>query len=305
MRSCLILNPNAGGAEGEGLIDEARAQAKGVAILRADDEHPARALAQAHCRDSDLIIVAGGDGTINEVVNGLWEAGGAPVGPAIGVVPLGTGNDLARLLCIPDDPEQALELALKGARRRIDLIRIEQGGRARVAVNACAGGFTGQLNEHLTPELKRTWGPLAYLLGAARTLPDLSGYEVRIAFDDKPAQLLNAFNIVVANGRTAGGGLPAAPRANPEDGLLDVVVIHQGNAAELAALAARLIGGDYLDDEHVTFRRARRLRVDASPGMWFTADGELLSNEPIAFEVLPQALEAVVGPRYRADVVGD
>jgi diacylglycerol kinase (ATP) len=304
VRGCVILNPAAGGADAAAALQEAVEAMPGLVLYESTDAADARARAARAAREScDVVVAAGGDGTIHDVVNGLME--GAEEGgnqlPALAVVPLGTGNDLARTLALPDDPALAFELACKGARRRLDLIRLDAEGRTLYAINVCAGGFSGAVNEQLTPELKQTWGPLSYLVGAARALPELDGYQVRIAWDDGPEEPVDAVNIVVANGRTAAGGRPAAPRANPEDGLLDVVIVHPSATQDLPALAAALLAGDYLTSEHVLFRRARSLRVRAMPGMWFNADGELFTKEPIRFEVVPKALDVIVGPSYSPD----
>jgi len=254
--------------------------------------------AEAAAADYDRVIAMGGDGTIHEVVNGLMTVD-AP--PTLAIIPLGTGNDLARTLALPRDPLEALALVAEGETRALDLIRVQPtDGATRYGINAAAGGFSGQVDEELTPEMKRRWGPLAFLLGAVSALPDIEAYATRIAFNDEAPTAVDAFNIVVANGRTAGGGKPVAPVANPEDGLLDVVTIEEGTLAALSQVAAQLVAGTYLDHPLVTHRRVRSVRVEASPGMWFNVDGELLTNEPVTFEAVPQALPVVVGPAYQA-----
>lgn len=255
----------------------------------------------------DQVVAAGGDGTVHLAANGLMQAGPtADTRPALGVLPLGTGNDLARTLGLPLKlgPIEALDAIRRGTPRTIDIIHITHPAcedQTRYAINVCAGGFSGAVDEVLTPELKGTWGPLAYLLGAAKALPELEGYETRIAWDGGPEEPIDAFNIVVANARTAGGGTPVAPRANPEDGLLDVVVIRSGTGLDVARLAALALAGDYLDDPQVVFNRVERLRVDSRPGMWFNVDGELRTNDPITFAVVPGALRVAVGPDYRPE----
>lgn len=307
MRVCVILNPKAGSAgAADALLEAVRAeQASGAASFAvretARSGHALELAAEAVAEGFGLVVAAGGDGTVNEVVNGLAPS---PRPAALAVVPLGTGNDLARTLALPEEPGAALERAVRGARRRIDLIRVTSSDGTVYAINACAGGFTGEVNEAMTGGLKRTWGPLAYLIGAARALPDLADYGTRLAWDGGPLEPAEAFNIVVANGRTAAGGRAVAPQANPEDGLLDVAVVRGGSALEMAGLAADFLAGTYLENEHVLFRRARRLRVEARPGMWFSVDGELLASAPATFEVVPRALEVVVGPDYEAQPSG-
>ncbi|MEP0547776.1 MAG: diacylglycerol kinase family protein [Rhodothermales bacterium] len=302
MKARLILNPNAGSADAADALRLAIHAESDVELCDCEAPGHGRELAaDAVEQGYDLVIAAGGDGTVNEVINGLARDFGAA---AFGVVPLGTGNDLARTLALPNDPVLAFHLALRGERRALDLIRVESGDETVYAANVCAGGFTGDLDAAMTDELKATWGPLSYLIGTVKALPDLSEYETLVAWDGTDLEEVDAFNVVVANGRTAGGGRPAAPRANPEDGLLDVVIVKECTAVELAGLAARALAGDYLDSEHVVYRRARRLRVESTPGMWFNLDGEMHTNEPITFEVVPGALRVAVGPSYSPEPEG-
>jgi diacylglycerol kinase (ATP) len=302
MSACIIYNPSAGSADADTLAElvrriERRPETE-LAATRAsgDAENIAReSLARGH----ELIVAAGGDGTVHEVVNGIMR-GRAPNrdGVTLGVIPLGTGNDLPRTLAIPEDPLEALALLETGTRRRIDLMKVTYNRRRRFGHNVAAGGFTGQVDEVMTDEMKRTWGPLAYIRGAIKVLPDLTHYRTTIRIDGKAAKVVSAMNIIVANGRTAGGGLVVAPGANPEDGLLDVVIVHSGSLAQLTGVAARLLAGDYTNSEIVMHERARRVEVQSHPAIWFNVDGELLTNERIVFSVVPQAINVIIGPGY-------
>jgi diacylglycerol kinase (ATP) len=296
MKTCIITNPNAGSAEQGEALREAVAGRSDMIIRETRRPREARELAAEVLRSGyELIVAAGGDGTINEVVNGL----AADFAQAtLGIIPLGTGNDLARTLALPDDPLEALALLTEGPVRPIDLIKIESTDAMVYGINVAAGGFSGQVDEVLTDELKETWGPLAYLIGAVSVFPDLAGYETTIAWEDSPFERVEALNVIVANGRTVAGGFRVAPTANPEDGLLDVVVVRYGSVVDLVGVAARLLAGNYLNSEQVLHRRARRVRITSRPGMWFNIDGELLTKEPITFTVQPQALRVVVGPAY-------
>ena len=301
----VLINPRAGSVA-EADLTAVRA-ATGVEVVEVDSAEATRAAATEAARDGiETVVAAGGDGTLHLVVNGLMDAGDdANSRPALGVLPLGTGNDFARTLGIPlGDVPACVACVADGPRHRIDLIRYEHSGAggSGYAVNVCAGGFAGTVGEVLTDELKATWGPFAYLVGAASLVPDITDYHTEVSWDDGPPERLDAFNVVVANGRTAAGGRPVAPRASPEDGLLDVVIVRTGGALDVARLAARVVAGDYLADDQIVFRRAGRVRIESQPGMWFNVDGELRANEPVAFEVVPGALRVVVGPDYRATV---
>ena len=106
--------------------------------------------------------------------------------------------------------------------------------------------------------------------------------------------MIDLYNVVVANGQFAGGGLPIAPQANLSDGLLDIVLIPKRPAAETALLAAEMLLGKHLSSDSVTFRRAKKISVRSRPGMYFNVDGELVGNEPAAFQIIPHALDFVV-----------
>lgn len=291
MSTCVILNPQSGSSDRREFISRLDGVCHEMAEAGQGEERTRRAIDSGATR----VIAAGGDGTISEVVRGMMAAKGQAT---LGIFPMGTGNDLARTLAIPDDPEEAIKCLETGSVRSIDVIRVTSAGRVTHAVNACAGGFSGQVDERISSDLKSTWGPLAYLLGAASTLPDLTHFETTLEWDDGSVESIHALNVIVANGRTVGGGKRVAPLANPEDGLLDVVTVEVASVPRLAEVAARLLAGNYLDSELVHFRRARRLRVSSEPGMSFNVDGDLFTREPVVFEVLPKAINVIVGEDY-------
>ena len=290
MRTCVILNPIAGAVKN---TDPIRARLEQLSFERfCVSEQPGDAEKFAReASDFDLIVSAGGDGTLNEVVNGIAHGG---CNAALGVLPLGTGNDFARTLGVPGTLDPAIEQIIAGKTRAIDLVRVTS-DRVRYFANVSSGGFSGVVGEKLTPEMKRTWGPLAYLRGAAAAFSELRGYATKVALDDAEALELDLYNVVVANGRYVAGGIPIAPEADVADGLLDIVLIPERGAADLAILAAQILVGKHLSSDAVMFRRAKKISINSRPGMWFNVDGELIGNEPATFELLPGALRCVVG----------
>jgi diacylglycerol kinase (ATP) len=246
-----------------------------------------------------LLIVVGGDGTVNEVVNGLGKAG-FPEGVTLAVRPMGTGNDLAATLAIPNDPEGASDAIRQGRVRTLDVARIRsEGVEERFFINVATGGYGAETSGLADEEMKSRWGKLAYFRASLETARNFDVRDVRVTLDGAE-RLLRAVNVAVGNCRYAGGGWLAAPRANPEDGLLDLVVIEDIGVKEALALApSALAKSDYLDKEGVFSARARKIRVETEPGgLEFTADGELIGDEPAEFEVIPHALKVVVGPDY-------
>lgn len=298
MHTCILINPNAGSADAADTVRDTAASRDGVLCWDSLDRSACTPLVeQAVNQGAECVVAAGGDGTINSVVNAIQQLA-ADV--RLGVIPLGTGNDLARTLALPDDPESALSVAISGPERLIDLFQMDTPEETHYGINVAAGGFSGQVDEVLTSELKASWGPLAYLMGAAQVVPDLQGYETYIAVDDVSKQQIQALNIVVANGRMAAGGQQVAPMANPCDGLLDVVIVRRGTMVELATVATQLVTGSYLESPLVVCERVRHIKIESEPGMWFNIDGELITNEPVSFNVLPGRQRVAVGPDFTA-----
>jgi diacylglycerol kinase (ATP) len=183
------------------------------------------------------------------------------------------------------------------------MIRIDAAeGSACHAINLGSGGFTAELRDALTDERKAQWGPLAYLIAGAATLPNRATYRVRLTCEDRPPVTLDLHALVVASGRTAGGGQPNAPAANPEDGLLDIVAARAGSLAQIAGLAMRAAArADVLGSDLVYVERARRVHVESEPAMTFVVDGEPKVETPATFTAQPGALRVVVGEGYQPD----
>jgi diacylglycerol kinase (ATP) len=294
VKSCVIVNPVAGSVKDLDLLLKQLDRLDASVIHVAQNAAAARAFARKAIRQKcDYIIAAGGDGTLNEIVNAIAKSA---KDIRLGLIPLGTGNDFARCLKLPPTVEENIEIVLSGETIAVDLVRV-QSNRTRYFINVSAGGFSGIVDEKLTPEIKRTWGPLAYVRSAAAALPQLHAYRTTIVFDDGEIFSIDLYNVVIANGRFVAGGLPIAPGADPTDGLLDVLLIPKRSASEMALLAAQILLGNHLANDAITFRRAKKVAVKSRPGMWFNVDGELAAKVPARFEVIPRAVQFVVGKR--------
>jgi diacylglycerol kinase (ATP) len=240
---------------------------------------------------SDLVAVVGGDGTLNEVVNGLANRAHQT---RIGIVPMGTGNDFARSLGLSSSLEENIDILKAAAKTAcVDLVRVKS-RRTRYFVNVSAGGFSGLVDKKITPKIKRTWGPLTYVRGAAAALRDLHAYKTHLVLNDEERFAAELYNVVIANGRFVAGGLPIAPAADPSDGLIDVVLIPKVTGPELALIAAQILLGKHLSSNGIIFRQVRKISVRSRPGMWFNVDGELIGNAPALFQIVPRALKFIV-----------
>jgi diacylglycerol kinase (ATP) len=296
-RARVICNPSSGGGSCE--PDAVREALADFDIEWIDTEGAGDALEAAEEWSDGLLIVVGGDGTVNEVINGLGRAG-FPKDVTLAVLPMGTGNDLAATLAIPDDIEEAEEAIRKNRIRTFDVARIRsEGVGERFFINVSTGGFGAETSSLADEEMKSRWGKLTYFRASLERARDFDVREVRVVLDGVE-RMLRAVNVAVGNCRYAGGGWLAAPKANPEDGHLDLVVIEDVGLKEALALSpAALARSDYLDKEGVFSARARKIRVETEPGgLEFTADGELIGDEPAEFEVIPHTLKVVVGPNY-------
>lgn len=299
----VICNPTSRGGAYD--PDGIRNQFDGMDVEWVQTDGPDDVIEAAKEWREGLLIVAGGDGTINDVVNGLGRAG-FPDGVTLGILPAGTGNDLAATLCIPEDPDLAKDVILQNRGRKLDVARVRsEGVGERFFINVATGGLGAEISNANEGEFKKRWGKLSYLRASLEVARDFDVRELTLYLDGEPRDL-RAVNVVVGNCRYAGGGWLAAPKANPEDGLLDLVVIETLGMADLLELApASLAKASYLDKEGVFFARAKEIRVETQPpGLQFTTDGEVIGNEPAEFSVIPNTLKVLVGPGYAPEPSG-
>lgn len=246
-----------------------------------------------------LLLVVGGDGTVNEAVNGLGLAS-FPAGVTLGLLPTGTGNDLAATLGIPEDHEGAVETLREMRVHTLDAARVNSAGIGeRYFVNVATGGLGARISDVTDKDTKSRWGKLAYFRASIEAAREFDVQEFSLTLDGDERRV-RAVNVAVANCRYSGGGWLAAPEADPEDGLLDIVVIEDVGVGEVLDLApAALARSDYLGKEGVFHTRAKEIRVDSQPGeLQFTVDGEVIGDEPARFSALPERLKVIVGTSY-------
>ncbi len=241
----------------------------------------ARRLASSGTR---RVIVAGGDGTISEVVNGL-----AGTDVEIGIVAIGTGNDVARTLNLPyNDVARAADIAAAGRVRRIDLGR-EHG---RFFVSSVGLGFASDVVEQSN---RPGWltGPAAFFVAVHRALRKLR--PIRIALElDGTTRELDCVSVLVQNTPYTGGGLRIAPQARMDDGLLDVAVIGPIGKLNLVANFPRLYRRTHFSHPRFALYRARTVRVETTASLPKMLDGDIWGSSPLEAEVVTQAVKVVV-----------
>jgi lipid kinase YegS len=243
----------------------------------------------AEAGDADLLIVAGGDGTLNEVVHGLMDLSKAER-PALGVVPLGTANDFAAGCAIPRDPERALALCLEGQRVPIDVGKANE----RWFLNAASVGFGAAVTATTPPELKRLLGPAAYTVMGAILAMNVHHYRGRLTLPDREITGPGPVAIV-GNGRQTGGGVQVTPRARIDDGLLDVLVVRQIPPIALLT-AARELQELSPDGEYISYRQTAWAEVYPEEAIPVNLDGEPMRFSNVRYEAVPGAIRLVVPP---------
>jgi diacylglycerol kinase (ATP) len=300
MRTLVIANPNASqSSAGEKLAQ--MASDAGWTWHWTDSAVEASSLARdAVARGFERVVAAGGDGTVHHVIQGLMAARERAV---FGVLPLGTGNDVARTLGFSIDPEVAIaELyEARGGTRNVDVSSARVGAHRRFLAHSSAGGVSGDVDRIVSSEEKERWGPLAYIRGAL-DLKDIKEYDLQVRVDGQLVDQVRCVGVVAANGRTVGGGLRVAPAADPEDGLLDLLVVEAASRPALAALGAQLKTGGVLSNSLAHYHLGARIALTMDPAMPINVDGELLGDVRHAhFVVIPGAITACIGPAYRRE----
>ena len=233
------------------------------------------------------IIAAGGDGTVNEVINAMMVS---RAGNALGIVPFGTANDFAAGSGIPHgDPYAALLLALTGQPRAVDIGMVN----GRHFINLASGGFGADVTAATDPALKRTLGGAAYSLMALVMAMRATPLDVLIK---TPGQNFEGpvLMLAVGNGRQAGGGIRMTPRAKIDDGLLDLVIVRDHPRARFEHLLADLIELKQHGGDHFDYVQATSIEIVSLTPMQFNLDGEPLLAEAFAFSVSPRALYVVL-----------
>lgn len=279
----LVRNRDAGSDDAERVTALAAALDDAEVAVTADEDELDAALAAA---DGRTIVVCGGDGSVQLAVERA-RALELLDDLVFGVLPLGTGNDLAGHHGLPADPEEAAALLRTHVARPFDVLLTDDD---HLVVNAVHVGIGVQAAER-AGELKESFGALAYPLGALVAGVAAEGLDVEVHLDGDRIDLGEpALMVVVSNGSTIGGGTPVAPDAEPDDGLLDVAVVHAVGPAARVAFATQLLRGTHLDRDDVVHGRGREVRI-VGRSLAHNRDGELEQRREgeRTYRVLPSA----------------
>jgi diacylglycerol kinase (ATP) len=262
-------------------------------------EAPGHAIAlarEAAQQGYELVVAVGGDGTIHEVVNGLYSSGRLS-DAVLGIISTGTGGDYVRTVGLPLGFEAACQKLIKPRIRAVDLGVVEyrrHGAAAeRIFVNFAGTGFDAELVRRVKTNFKSLGALPAYLLGALTTLVTYKNKDVYLKMDGEEIQR-KVCTVIMNNGRYGGGGMNTAPNAELSDGLFDVLIVGNITKPDFLMSLPRLYKGTHLNHRHVTMKRASEIEIDSKHKMALQADGELLGEVPARIRILPSALKIIV-----------
>jgi diacylglycerol kinase (ATP) len=290
-RARLIYNPTSGREEMKKKLSDIlqRLEQGGIETsthATTGEGDASRAAAEAVERGFDIIIAAGGDGTLYEIINGM---AGMDNRPKLGIIPLGTTNDFARALGIPKFWEFACDLIIAQNTRSIDVGKANQ----RYFINIAGGGSMTELTYEVPSKLKTMIGQLAYYMKGLEKLPRLRPIKVNIQSPDFTGEE-DVMLFLVANSNSVGGFEKLAPLASLDDGLLDVLMLRKCNLAEFLRVASMALRGEHIHDDHIIYFRTKELQVTTADYVQLNLDGEFGGTMPVKFSVLPSHLEIIV-----------
>ncbi len=294
VRTCVIFNPAAKGEKAGRLrahLDEIGRQSTLLLTTRAGD---ARRLASEAVRDGfEIVVAAGGDGTVNEVLNGIGDAPGGFERTRLAVLPLGTMNVFARELRIPSDFDGAWQIVLAGRETRIDLPRVEYSEwgvrRSRCFAQMAGAGLDARAVELVRWETKKRLGPAAYVLAAFQALLGLPAQICARA----PGQTHQCGQVLVGNGRLYGGSFRIFPNADLRDGLLEIVILPKVNWITVARCGPSLLLRRRLPASVIRVFQAESLEVSATLQTPLELDGEFVGHLPAQFRIERSRLRVI------------
>ena len=299
-KTTVILNPAAGRGAGAQLapqiIEWLESNGLDFELLETDAPGHAKALArEAAAKGREALITVGGDGTANEAINGLMQANTGPDGTALGIVPIGTGNDFAFGAGLPLDLQEACRVVARGGTRLVDVGCIKADGEDPLYFGNGAGvGFDAVANIE-SRKIKRLRGYLLYLVAVIRTLAYYY-YAPEIAIQIDGEELVQASLMVsVMNGRRMGGAFYMTPDAQMDDGLLDLCIASKVDRAKMVSWLPRFMRGTHVTDPEIRMTQGRKVTVVSDSPWAAQADGEIygVGSRRYEIELFPQRLRLI------------
>jgi diacylglycerol kinase (ATP) len=281
LSTLMICNP--GSRSGTNSLDELRERLASLGELEFfQPGNPGEVpdLIRQHGPQADRIVLGGGDGTVNLALDALLE-----VDRPLGILPLGTANDLARSLDIPDNLDRAVDVIVIGNIRRVDVAFANDVS----FINAIGMGLGPRMTREMKDDEKSRFGVIAYLLGIGRALRGQSRFQANIDCDGRKRQY-DCMQLTIANGIHYGGGMTIADDARIDDGRLDVVAVRHQGRLSLLANALRFHSGNLRSSDTMHHFRCKHATISTRPALEVTVDGEFLTETPVECSVRKRCL---------------
>lgn len=289
LRVVVLVNPTAGMRPTSLGALEMELRARGALVEVVNTTYAGEGIEiarQAAADGADVVLACGGDGTLNEAVNGL-----AGSETALAVFPAGTVNVWAREVGIPSDPARNADLLWTGVRRRVDLAR----AGTRYFLLMAGIGFDADVAAHVTRPEKRRWGALAYVGRGVVTALRWPLQRMWIMLDDRVIRRRALF-AVIGNTRLYGGVVTITQHAVADDGMLDVCLFGGQRVVEKVWHAWRVISRSHLSAQNVEYYRAQQITIVTRPRVYVQVDGDTIGQTPMQFSSVPRSLTVIVPP---------
>jgi len=232
----------------------------------------------------DVIVAVGGDGTVNEVFNGMIGSN-----KILGIVPAGTGNDLSRSLHIPLAIEDALEFIVNGDYISIDVGKIN----GQLFINVASVGLDAIIAEEANKIKKVISGKYSYILALLKGLIYFKSKKIKIKIDDENEFEKDIMLVAISNGICYGGGMRIAPNAQINDGLFDICIVKKMSKFKLLYLFPSIYKGDHVKFDEVEILRGERIDISSNEDLIINIDGEVIYHKPISFRILKNAIRVI------------
>lgn len=290
-RALILINPHSrqGGESDDTFTNQLQAAGWQLVSDRRDGESISHAI-ERHRRDVDLVVVGGGDGTLNDAIAGLIETQ-----LPLGILPLGTANDLARTIGLPLDPLEACDVLVQGEPQAIDVGE----ANGKYFFNVASIGLSVDITRQLTPEAKKKYGVFAYLFTAFDRTFRVRPFHAEVR-TESDVHRVKTVQIAIGNGRSYGGGMSVSEDASIDDGLLDLYSVEVDHWWKVFALTPSIMRGKQQNSMWVRALRGASFEITTRRRRAVTMDGEICTYTPVKFRVLPGAVRVIVAKKPNA-----
>lgn len=291
MKHLFIVNPKAGKGKAIQLIPEIKNAFKNsseefIIELTEKEGHATELVKNYVNKENYRVYAVGGDGTLNEVLNGM-----ANTESCLGVIPSGSGNDFIKSICKEKLSKDIVKSTINGKLKMIDLAKVDD----RYFINISSVGIDAEVVDNAKALKKYPFisGKLAYILSAIITIFKYKYKSMELIIDDKKLTLKNTL-IAFANGKYYGGGMKVAPEADVEDGFFDICAISKLSRIKMLALFPKLIKGVHSQVKEVSFYKGKKVIMSSEQEIIINVDGEIIKSRRVIFEIIPKKINFIV-----------